>query len=94
MLYTTKPGDTFLSIASRLTLSPAYATAIMEANGITQAEREITDDLANTGEIDIPDAWLRSSYTPAQLAALGVGGAARSSILPWVVIAGLVALAA
>lgn len=60
MIYTIRPGDTLLSIASDKTLSPAYATALMLVPENEGQADTITDDLTGRGVIVIPDNWVRT----------------------------------
>ncbi len=82
MRYTPNSTDTLLSIAERFTLSPAYASAIGEFNGIytTDAAYDavpypVTFPVrdATSADLEIPDAWLKSSTT-------GAGGSIMASL--------------
>lgn len=67
MLYTPAQNETALDIATRLTLSPAYASAILDVNEIYADVSDsgeiqpysITSPIAWFGRLNIPDDWLK-----------------------------------
>lgn len=73
MRYQPLPGESLHDIASRLTLSPAYADAIAAQNGIyadvtgngETLPYPTTSPIAWFGELTIPDSWLKPGATPA-----------------------------
>lgn len=88
MRYTVRPSDTWVSVASALTLSADYASAIAEYNGVQDVEfaSDGSDRLVpvNIGMpigrygltwIDIPDNWLKPGAASTTGSASGIMGA-------------------
>lgn len=93
MILTTIPGDTLMAIATRYTLSPAYADAIALHNGLylddgvsPMSAYANVNVVAQT--LDIPNEWIRP-----EVWAMAPGGApgAGKGVPSWVLI-GLAAL--
>lgn len=90
MNYNIQPGDTMLSIASNLTLSGAYATALMALPENDGQASSVTDDLTGRGVIFIPDNWLRAGVT--QTAAGAIAAAGGQPLPQWLPLAFLAAI--
>ena len=91
MQYQIRAGDTLLSIASNKTLSPAYATALANLNGIYEDADQAFDITANLSAygfttLTIPDNWLLAGGGGAQ------PGQAQASLPQWWPIAAIAAI--
>lgn len=89
--YTTKGGETLRSIADTLTLSPEYAIAIANYNGLDAFQAETSFTFPPNEVIGIPDEWLKPAIAttiqtvkgPLQISVTGAGGyLQRSQIFP------------
>jgi len=90
--------DTWLSVADRYTLSPAYAAAIAEFNGVQDilgydadgvdllGPVSVTDTVMKNGltSIDIPDDWLKRNVQGAASAggAMTTGATGAGAMTP------------
>lgn len=83
MNYQPYSGQTFADIAQYMTLSPAYAPAIVRANGFqTEDGQDVSEyeDASQFGTITIPDAWLLPEY---KVVSRNTGGAVVGGSVDW-----------